>query len=40
MRCELAPELKGEFTVGRRKGTDKMIFEHLDDGFGRVNRCW
>jgi hypothetical protein len=29
--------LKGEFTVGRRKGTDKVIFERLDGAFCRVN---
>ena len=29
--------MKGELAVGHRKGTDKMIFEHLDGAFGRVN---
>jgi hypothetical protein len=29
--------LEGEFAVGRREGTDEMIFEHLDGTFCRVN---
>jgi hypothetical protein len=29
--------LEGEFAVGRREGTYKMIFERLDGAFGSVN---
>ncbi len=29
--------MEGEFAVGRREGTDKMMFERLDGAFGRVN---
>jgi hypothetical protein len=29
--------LEGEFTVGSRKGTDKVIFVRLDGAFCRVN---
>jgi len=29
--------LEGEFAVGRREGTDEMIFECLDGAFCRVN---
>ena len=33
----LSHSCKGEFLVGRREGTDQMIFEHLDSAFGCVN---
>ena len=29
--------MEGEFAVGRCKGTDKVVFEHLNGAFGRVN---
>ena len=29
--------MEEKFAVGRREGTDKMIFEHLDGAFSRVN---
>jgi hypothetical protein len=29
--------LEGEFAIGRRKGTDKVILERLNGVFGRIN---